>query len=292
MAKKQRLNYKLISLVLFVAIIVILQVKFNAYDRIFSGERITEKGETDIVVATVNNEAILLSDVETIYSTLAPGEMISKEEVLLQLINQTVLVSRAKEMGIEIEDWEISELMSQYKLLFGGEEQFNQILKETNLTEEILRRSLKNQLFISRLFEELYFPFIEIGDEEVEQFIALYFADEEDFELDNETLSEIRVFLKDMKKEGVFMEVLNEALMEAEIFLLYDFETGQKIEKKLVIEEVPEQPVIEPIVISPDEVEWVVVDEEEMEDEIEEEEEIKEEETVEEESEEEDEEEL
>ncbi|HDP74236.1 MAG TPA: hypothetical protein ENN46_04785 [Candidatus Woesearchaeota archaeon] len=265
MAKKKRLNYKLVSLVLFVAIIVILQVKFNAFEGLFrSQSAVEEERTTEIVVATVNGERITLTDVETIYATLSPEEGITKNEVLLQLINQTVLVSKAKGMGVDIEQWEIDELMSQYKLFFGGEDQFNEILRETNLTEEILKRSLKNQLLISRLFEEFYFPFIELEEEEVNEFIALYLSDEEGFEIDNETLSEVRVFLKDMKKESTFQRVLAESLFEAEIFIHYDFESGSEIMRELVFDEMPAEADTDPSIILPEDIELVIVDDEEM----------------------------
>ena len=136
------------------------------------------------VVARVNGEKILRGDlekkVEEMKSSLASqgvdfeseqGREIEQKietEALNQLINETLLMQQAEKEQVVIVDAQVNEQIDSLKQQF-GEEMFQTLLKQQNLTEEDLREQLKLQLTADALFKKVTED-VSVSDSEVSKY--------------------------------------------------------------------------------------------------------------------------
>lgn len=119
------------------------------------------------VVAIVNGEVILLSELESALSPLRKqyevtyeGEELvnklnqAKEEILNKLIETKILLQEAKSRSIEAGAKEVSAMLENVKKTFASEEKFTEALKEQKLTLTQFSERLENQLRIKRLVDQ------------------------------------------------------------------------------------------------------------------------------------------
>lgn len=120
------------------------------------------------VAAVVNGEKILVSyideriaqarptleaqgfnfDDETAVATL-------RSQAVTNLVNETLLIQKSKESGIEITDEDLEKEYQSIVTSLGGEEGFNAALASINLTAERLRIDLRRQLYVERYVDGL-----------------------------------------------------------------------------------------------------------------------------------------
>jgi len=130
------------------------------------------------VWATVNGQEIKRDDVDKFYRTrVSPeGQEPSQEEalslklnVLDELINNEILLERAKKLNLEASDGEVEDKFTEMKSPY-TEEEFQRQLKERGLSVDDLKKGLKRQLSTEKLMNREVVAKISITDQEVTDF--------------------------------------------------------------------------------------------------------------------------
>ncbi len=130
------------------------------------------------VWAVVNGQDIKRDDVEKYYRTrVSPeGQEPSQEEalslklnVLDELINNEILLERAKKLTLEASDGEVEDKFTELKSPF-TEEEFQRQLKDRGVTVDDLKRDLRRQLSIQKLLNREVVAKIAITDQDVTGF--------------------------------------------------------------------------------------------------------------------------
>ncbi|MCF8011175.1 MAG: SurA N-terminal domain-containing protein [Clostridiales bacterium] len=76
-----------------------------------------------------------------------------EKQVLEEMIDKTVLLQEADKEGISIKNEEVKSQFDQMEAQFGGEEQFNKVLKNNDITVEKLKQDMSEQLKIEKYIE-------------------------------------------------------------------------------------------------------------------------------------------
>jgi peptidyl-prolyl cis-trans isomerase SurA len=127
------------------------------------------------VWAVVNGQEIKRDDVEKYYRTRVnpEGQEPSQEEalslklnVLDELINNEILLERAKKLNLEASDGEVEDKFTELKSPY-TEEEFQRQLKERGVTVDDLKRDLRRQLSITKLLNREVVAKITITDQDV-----------------------------------------------------------------------------------------------------------------------------
>lgn len=127
------------------------------------------------VWAVVNGNEIKREDVDKYYRTqLSPeGQEPSQEEalslklnVLDQLINNEILLERAKKLNLEASDGEVEDKFTELKSPY-TEEEFQRRLKDQDISVDDLKHDLRRQLSITKLLNREVVAKITITDQDV-----------------------------------------------------------------------------------------------------------------------------
>jgi peptidyl-prolyl cis-trans isomerase SurA len=130
------------------------------------------------VWAAVNGKEIKRDDVEKYYRTRVnpEGQEPSQEEalslklnVLDELINNEILLDRAKKLNLEATDGEVEDKFTELKSPF-TEDEFQRQLKERGVSVDDLKRDLRRQLSIQKLLNREVVAKISITDQDVTEF--------------------------------------------------------------------------------------------------------------------------
>ena len=130
------------------------------------------------VWAVVNGKEIKRADVDKYYrSRVNPeGQEPSQEEalslklnVLDELINNEILLERAKKLNLEASDGEVEDKFTELKSPY-TEEEFQRQLKERNVSVSDLKSDLRRQLSITKLLNREVVGKISITDQDVTEF--------------------------------------------------------------------------------------------------------------------------
>ncbi len=130
------------------------------------------------VWAVVNGKEIRREEVEKLYrSQLAldqpppPHEqaLSMKLAILDELINNEILLERARKLGMEATDGEVEDKFIEMKAPY-TEEEFQRQLRERELTVEDLKRDLRRQLTVQKVFNREVFSRVSVSDQEIAEF--------------------------------------------------------------------------------------------------------------------------
>jgi peptidyl-prolyl cis-trans isomerase SurA len=130
------------------------------------------------VWATVNGKEIKRNDVDKYYRTRvnSEGQEPSQEEalslklnVLDELINNEILLERAKKLNLEASDGEVEDKFTELKSPF-TEDEFQRQLKDRNVSVTDLKSDLRRQLSIQKLLNREVVAKISITDQDVAEF--------------------------------------------------------------------------------------------------------------------------
>jgi peptidyl-prolyl cis-trans isomerase SurA len=130
------------------------------------------------VWAIVNGQEIRRDDVEKYYRTqVSPdGQEPSQEEslslklnVLDELINNEILLERAKKLNLEASDGEVEDKFTEMKSPY-TEEEFQRQMKVRGVSVDDLKRDLRRQLSIQKLLNREVVAKISISDQDVTDF--------------------------------------------------------------------------------------------------------------------------
>jgi peptidyl-prolyl cis-trans isomerase SurA len=130
------------------------------------------------VWAVVNGTEIKRDEVEKYYRTQVnpEGQEPSQEEALSlklnvidQLVNNEILLERAKKLNLEASDGEVEDKFTELKSPF-TEEEFQRQLKARNMSVDDIRRDLRRQLSIQKLLNREVAAKVSISDQDVADF--------------------------------------------------------------------------------------------------------------------------
>jgi peptidyl-prolyl cis-trans isomerase SurA len=130
------------------------------------------------VWAVVNGQEIKRADVDKYYRTRVnpEGQEPSQEEalslklnVLDELINNEILLERAKKLNLEASDGEVEDKFTELKSPY-TEEEFQRQLKDRNVSVGDLKADLRRQLSITKLLNREVVAKITITDQDVSEF--------------------------------------------------------------------------------------------------------------------------
>jgi peptidyl-prolyl cis-trans isomerase SurA len=130
------------------------------------------------VWAMVNGKEIKRDEVEKFYRTRVnpEGQEPSQEEALLlklnvldELINNEILLERAKKLNLEASDGEVEDKFTEMKSPY-TEEEFQRQLKDRGLSVDDLKHNLRSQLSIQKLLNREVMAKISITDQDITDF--------------------------------------------------------------------------------------------------------------------------
>lgn len=140
----------------------------------------------DEIVATVNGEPITLVELERIlqpvykrYEQVLKNEQLkqakihARRELLNQLIENELILQKAKEEGISISEAAMEEQLAEVKEKFGSLEEFEKALKREGLDLKQYKEELKDQLTVRAMIEREVMPKAKVSPET----IALYYEE-------------------------------------------------------------------------------------------------------------------
>ncbi len=173
------------------------------------------------VWAVVNGKEIKREEVEKYYRTPAnpegqepsPEEALSlKLNVLDQLINNEILLERAKKLNLEASDGEVEDKFTEVKSPY-TEEEFQRQLKERGVTADDLKKDLRQQLSITKLLNREVVSKITITDQDVTDF---YNANKAQFNVAEPTYHLAQILVTPRKEPQVRNRKNDDATNDAE----------------------------------------------------------------------------
>jgi peptidyl-prolyl cis-trans isomerase SurA len=136
-----------------------------------------EETGTD-VLAKVNGEKITRADVDKYYKNQTSGspqqpsgdqEASLRLNILRQLIDDQIMMERAKKLNLLATDEEVDAKFAEFKAPYTQEE-FDRHLKERNLTADDLRRDLRRSLTFDKIINKEITSKINISDADISQY--------------------------------------------------------------------------------------------------------------------------
>jgi len=127
------------------------------------------------VMATVNGRKITRTEVQKYYDTQVADspQKLSAEQadtlrlnILTQLINDEILMQRAEKLGLLATDEEVNAKLTEIKAPF-TQQQFDQRLKDRNLTLDDFKRDLRRSLTIDKVMNKEVTSKINITDDDI-----------------------------------------------------------------------------------------------------------------------------
>ena len=215
-----------------ILIIAVLIIAAAAYVFYTNRGILFGKPSEALIVASVNEEDITLKEVNDAYSRLSDEyqKLITKEDLLDEIISERLLLQEAKKQGITATKEEaagiIDEALIQSKI---SDEEFKEKLDSLKISRDYLNEYSMKQLAISRLLNETLFKGIAVSDAEIGQFY-----EKNQLVLQNITLEdskeEIRDLLLSEKKKLAYTTYLSQLKAKANINTFLDKPVA-KIEK-------------------------------------------------------------
>lgn len=143
---------------------------------IFSGFTGCNRKESSTdVVAKVNGEKILRSDVEKYYANQTSGSPQQpngeqaaslKLSILKQLIDEEIMLQRARKLGLLASDEEVEAKFTEFKAPYTKEE-FEKRLKEKNISEEDFKKDIRKNMTVDKVINKEITSKINITDADI-----------------------------------------------------------------------------------------------------------------------------
>lgn len=125
---------------------------------------------SDEVVATVNDEPVLGSDLKVLaYTTTAASPDSLKNaafntRLLDQMIDRIVFSQEARAAGVTVADTLVENMLGQFIMQFGGEERVGTMLADMGLKREDIAKSFQRDMVIREYVEKKVEPSIEVAE--------------------------------------------------------------------------------------------------------------------------------
>jgi parvulin-like peptidyl-prolyl isomerase len=149
-----------------------------------SGSALAFADTVNRIVAIVNDEVITEADVTSRVtelledeegrpkSSLNPSEM--NQLMLRHLIEQRLMLQEARRANVSVTPEEIAERLDTIKARFGSEEEFEEMLAQSQLPKEQLKQQIREQLMVKRLIDVKIRSAITISPRDVAKELSLH----------------------------------------------------------------------------------------------------------------------
>jgi site-specific recombinase len=127
----------------------------------------------DRIVARVENEVILLSDIRQLaeYQIFVDGKAESDDQILEHLIDQWIVRTEAAAARFpQPSDQDVQRSLARLKRSFSSPEAFEERKKQSGLTDDEILRQLKSQLYLSNYLDSRFRASIQIDDNAIAEF--------------------------------------------------------------------------------------------------------------------------
>jgi len=127
----------------------------------------------DRIVARVENDVILLSDVRALscYQQFLDGKSEADAQILDRLIDQWIVRTEADvSHSPRPSEVDIDRGMSRVRNSFGSDEEYEARKKQTGLSEQDVRAMVASQLYLSNYLDSRFRPAVQIAPKEIEDF--------------------------------------------------------------------------------------------------------------------------
>lgn len=127
----------------------------------------------DRIVACVDTDIILLSDVRALarYQIFVDGKAESDEEILDRLIDQWMVRNEAKAaLFPQPSEEEVNRSLERLKRSFSSQQEYEERMKQSGLTDEDVERMLRSQLYLSDYLDSRFRASIQIEEKDIEEF--------------------------------------------------------------------------------------------------------------------------
>lgn len=168
----------------------------------------------DNKAATVNGEKISKSELDDALSSQYGST------VLDTLISDEIIRQEMKKENIKVSDKEIAEEMEAYMDTFGGEDTFNEVLKNSGVDVSIIEKNIMTYLASKKILE----PRIEITDEEIQT----YFDENKDSFDKEEEVEASHILVDDEKTAKEVVKKIEQDEDFAELAKEYSTDTASK----------------------------------------------------------------
>lgn len=127
----------------------------------------------DRIVARVENDVILLSDVRTLgrYQEFLDGKSETDAQILDRLMDQWIVRTEADASHApRPSEADIDRSLSRVRNSFGSDQDYEARKKQAGLTEQDVRGMLASQLYLSNYLDSRFRPAVQIDPKEIEDF--------------------------------------------------------------------------------------------------------------------------
>ncbi len=150
----------------------------------------------DIVLATVDNEAITLSDYKRFFKENDNIENtdVVDDTLLKRLVGERLILREAIRMGIEASDIEVDRIIEEFKKQNAlSQEDLEKMLAEKSMSIHSYRKVIKDRIILSKLISANVDSKIVVTDKEIEDF---YIANKKDYLINPEEVEIKAIFLR------------------------------------------------------------------------------------------------
>jgi parvulin-like peptidyl-prolyl isomerase len=134
----------------------------------------------DGVAAVVNGEAIMQSDIESMYGPYIEAnpnitdvqKRTLKKQVIDKLVGDTLILQEAKKSNIEVNKSELDTAVENTKARYGGEENFLKAIGAARISMEEIKDKLKDQVLIDKFLNENIRKNIKISLNDVQEYYS------------------------------------------------------------------------------------------------------------------------
>lgn len=181
-----------------------------------NGEQITESefsGRLDRMMTTYEQQGVPVEDEEMV------GQL--EQALLEEMINQTLLLQRAENLGITVSDADVDAEYEQIVEQAQGEEALQQQMEQQGITQSELEQMIEQQLVLGQLIEHLTEQEgTDISEADIEERYQEYASSSEqgeDFPPLEEVEDQLEQELEQEQQNQVVQDLLDELHDEAEI---------------------------------------------------------------------------
>lgn len=178
---------------------------------------IDSQNENQTIVVTVNGEEITQLQLDDQWNNLpiTAKMQMTKDQLLEQLVQETLLLQEAKKENITVSDEEVDQFINLQLAQMGMEyEQFEKALESQNIKPEEMKKIYNKQLTVAKLFDQTLDGALNATDEEVET----YFEENKNNFIKNEQVDvkHILIPINETQNESVAKEQADEIVSELE----------------------------------------------------------------------------
>jgi parvulin-like peptidyl-prolyl isomerase len=150
-----------------------IQVILVATAIAFAGNRLAAQEVVDRIVARVENDVILLSDILTLsrYQQFLDGKSETDAQILDRLIDQWIVRTEAEvSRSPRASEEDIERSVSRLKNSFTSEQEYEARKKQAGLSDQDIRAMTATQLYLSYYLESRFRPSVQIDPKAIEDF--------------------------------------------------------------------------------------------------------------------------